>query len=260
MLDQLRNWITVENWWASFNISFAMTPLKDCCFKAFHHEGDFKGEYQEIAGLDSYVIGESSDHMIVIITDVFGYKLNNIRLIADNLNELTSFQVIIPDILQNDPVDPAGPFNREEWFGKHHPGITSPIVTEFLTKLRNEKNPKKVFGIGYCFGAKFVVEHLGNDGLFDVGAVAHPSLLTVEDIDTIANPILISTGDNDAAFEPELRTKTIETLSKKDTRFQVDIFQGATHGYAVKGDISNSLIKYAKEKTLLDQAHWFSQF
>ncbi|RCK64765.1 Protein AIM2 [Candida viswanathii] len=237
-----------------------MTGLKDCCFKKFDHEGVYKGGYQEVAGLDSYVIGEPSDNVIVILTDIYGYKFNNARLLADDLNELTNLQVIIPDILLGDPVDPVGVFKREEWFAKHHPGITSPIVTDFLTKLREEKHPKKVFGIGYCFGAKFVVQNLGNGGLLDVGAVAHPSLLTVEEIDGISNPVLISTGEADAAFGPELRTQTIESLSKSGVRFQVDIFQGATHGYAVKGDLTNPVIKYAKEKTLLDQAYWFSQF
>ncbi|EMG46530.1 AIM2 Protein AIM2 [Candida maltosa Xu316] len=239
-----------------------MATLQDCCFKKFNHDGAYNGTYQKIAGLDSYVIGDASEKVIVILTDVFGYKLNNIRLIADDLNKLTNIQVVIPDILKGDAVESLAKFNREEWFGKHHPGITSPIVNTFLTTLRkDQKDLKQVFGIGYCFGAKFVVENLGKDGLLDVGAVAHPSMLTVEDIGKIVNPILISTGENDQAFNPELRTQTIEKLSElAEVRWQVDIFKGATHGYAVKGDLTNPLIKYAKEKTLLDQAYWFKQF
>lgn len=237
--------------------------LSDCCFKAFYHEGKAEGIYKVIGGLDSYITGErfGNQRIIVIMTDIFGYKLNNVLLIADQLANSAKIQVVIPDILDGDWVVDKESYDRTTWFGSHGPEITGPRIRTYLTNLRSEKSPKDLFGIGFCFGAKFVVEHLADGGLLTAGAVAHPSLLTPEDIEKITKPILISTGDRDSSFHADLRQETLKILSeKKDLRYQFDLFQGANHGYAVRGDISIPLVKYAKEKTLVDQVYWFSQF
>lgn len=228
-----------------------------CCLEKSLHEGDERGSFYDVAGISCYSTGEEygNERVIVISTDVFGFKLKNILLIADKLAELGKSRVLIPDILNNEPV--TQPF--EKWFARHTPEITSPIFSGFLSRFRQEVSPKSLFGIGYCFGAKFVVQNLSEKGLLDAGAIAHPSLVSEEEVEGIMKPIIISAAQNDDSFPPELRHKTEEILSKRTTlKWELTSFSQVSHGYSVRGDISNLQVKYAKEKTLSDQIMFFS--
>ena len=234
-----------------------MDQLKPCCFTGFRHEGQSKGQFKTVAGLETYITGEDSENVIVILTDIFGNKLNNTLLVADQLAEGTKTQVFIPDILKGDPIVDIGKVDKAKWFADHSAEETNSIITAFLKQLHSEKSPKKVFGVGYCFGAKFAILQLAKGGYFSAAAGAHPSLVTPEDVENIERPLLISVGDEDAMFTEELRNKTLSILNKKNVWFQMDIFKNAPHGYAVRGDVSAPSVKYAKEKTVLDQVYFF---
>lgn len=234
----------------------ASLPLGPCCLKASLHEGTPKGSYSLVGGLDSYQVGREygNERVLVLLTDVFGHKFTNTLLIADSLSVLGEIQVLVPDILNNDPVDPNN-FDREKWLSAHSPEITTPIVTSFLSELK--KNTTSLFAIGYCFGARFVIRNLTSDGVLLGGAIAHPSGVSIEEVQQITKPILISSGDNDNAFNEELRNQTIHALTESKVKYQLDLFQGCDHGYAVRGDISIPQVKYAKEKTVIDQVLFF---
>ncbi|RLV95680.1 Protein AIM2 [Spathaspora sp. JA1] len=231
----------------------ASHPPAACCVVASLHEGTPIGKHVEVAGLDTYVVGES-DKIIVILTDVYGNRFNNTLLIADELSR-KGYKVLIPDILKNDPITPEHDF--AEWRANHTNEITSPIVDGFLAKLKKELNPKFLVGIGHCFGAKFVIQQLAEGKYLDAGAVAHPSFVTIEEVKDIKRPILISAAETDPIFPAELRRQTEDELLKLGVRYQLDLFSGVVHGFAVKGDVSVPLVKYAKEKVVRDQVYFF---
>lgn len=238
----------------------ASLPVSSCCLDVVYHEGTPKGSFSTIAGLHSYQVGASfgNDTVIVILTDIFGQKLVNNLLIADQLSEQFKAQVVVPDLFNGGAIEDITKFNFQEFFGQYGPHVTTKLVHDFAKQLRADLSPKKVFGVGHCFGAKYVVQQLAEGEFFDAGAVAHPTAVEIGEIEKLVNPILISTGINDMSFTPELRNQTLEVLGKKeDLRFQVDIYSGAPHGFAVKGDLSKPQVKYAKEKTLLDQVTFF---
>ncbi|WEJ96738.1 hypothetical protein PSN45_004281 [Yamadazyma tenuis] len=234
----------------------ASVGFNSCCTQVSLHEGTPAGTFTTVAGLDTYVTGEESKQILVIMTDIFGYKLNNVLLVADNLAKQGNFKVLIPDILNNDIFVEGGDIHA--WFPSHTPNTTGPIVEGFLKGLRQQQNPTFLGGIGYCFGAKYVIPYLTKDGLLDAGAVAHPSFLTLEEIEGIEKPILISTSVIDQSFTVELRRATEDILTKKEgLKWQLGIYSGCSHGYAVRGDVSIPSVKYAKEATLLDQLKFF---
>ena len=118
--------------------------------------------------------------------------------------------------------------------------------------------PTFLGGIGYCFGAKFAVQNLSTNGYLDAAAVAHPSFVSMEEVKAIKRPIIISAAETDQVFTPELRHQTEDELAKLEgVRYQVDLFSGVTHGFAVRGDIKNPIVRYAKEKVLADQLAFF---
>lgn len=235
----------------------ASNPPGACCVEKSLHDGTPKGTFSTIAGLDTYSVGEEygNENIIVIMTDVNGHKFSNVNLIADQLSTLGKYKVLIPDILKGDAIQEP----LETWIPKHVPEITTPIVNGFLTAIRKELSPKYLCGIGYCFGAKYVIQNLAKDGLLDIGAGAHPSFVTEQDVEDIEKPIIISAAQIDPIFTVELRHKTEEILTKKESvRWELDLFSNVVHGFAVKGDMSIPQVKYAKEKVIIDQLGFFA--
>ncbi|CCF57490.1 hypothetical protein KAFR_0C04990 [Kazachstania africana CBS 2517] len=241
----------------------ASNPPGKCCFEGFYHEGTAKGKHEEIFGLDTYVTGTTSpsDRVIVILTDVYGNKINNALLIADQLAR-PGYKVYIPDILFGDVVvklDGSTDFNA--WRERHSPEKTRKVVDEFMSSLKKEYNPKFIGVIGYCFGAKFAVQQINTDGGFaDVAAIAHPSFVSMEEVAAIEKPLLIAAAENDSIFPEENRHATEAKLKEIGARYQLDLFGGVQHGFAARGDVSDPVVKYAKEKALSDQIYWFDHF
>lgn len=235
----------------------ASNPPGKCCAEGNFHEGTPIGTHKELFGLPTYSVGNSSSsNIIVILTDIYGNKFNNVLLIADEISKNGDYLVLIPDILKDDPVIPGA--DLQKWLPNHTAEITAPIVDDFLQKVKQELKPKFLAGIGYCFGAKYAVQNLSSTGYLDSAAIAHPSFVSIEEVKAIKKPIIISAAETDPIFTPELRHQSEDELAKLNgVRYQVDLFSGVAHGYAVRGDIKDPLVRYAKEKTLKDQLCFF---
>lgn len=237
--------------------------LTKCCAEKFDHEGTPSGVIKAYGGLESYIAGDdkSDDKVIIFLSDIFGHKFQNNQLVADNLARVSGLKVVIPDILNNDGYDPNADYSGlGEWLKSHAPPLTEPIVEGFFTEVIAEFKPSKLFAIGYCFGAFFVLPRLKDTGVLTAGAVAHPSVRESTLYKEVRKPLLISVGSEDAACDADLRKEINDILTTNKVRFQLDVFSNAPHGYAIRGDLKVPEVKYAKEKTLLDQVHFFEAF
>lgn len=236
-----------------------------CCIEGTFHEGTPAGEHKTIFGLDTYQTGveHGKDRIIVILTDIYGNHFNNTLLVADQLAKSGKYQVLVPDILKGDPV-PETHGDLGPWLKNHTPAITKPIITSFLDQLVKEYSPKFIAGFGYCFGAKYAILEGDKNGRFDVVAIAHPSFVEIEEVQALAKPIIISAAETDPIFTTDLRHQSEIELAKlsasKGLRYQIDLYSGVAHGYAVRGDTSDPVVRYAKEKTVMDQLSFLAQF
>lgn len=238
----------------------ASNPPGKCCTLSSFHEGTPVGKHESVFGLDTYITGfeHSTSRVIVILSDIHGHRFNNTLLVADELAK-AGYRVYIPDILKNDPVGPTTDF--ASWLQKHPNEVTRPIVDGFLKSLRGEVGTSSFIGvIGYCYGAKYAIQHLAEEGLATAGAIAHPSFVTIEEVAAIKKPIVIAAAEIDPIFTTELRHQTEAKLAEINARYQLTVFSGVEHGFSIKGDTKNPLVKYAKEKTLVDQLQWFALF
>ncbi|EDO17281.1 hypothetical protein Kpol_538p41 [Vanderwaltozyma polyspora DSM 70294] len=245
----------------------ASNPPGKCCFQGFKHEGKPIGETKELYGVNTYITGQSSssDKVIVIASDVYGLKLVNTKLVADKFAN-AGYKVYIPDILFDDAIDvdvnvQDGSFDLQSWLPRHTPEATRAIFEKFLKGLTAEHSPKFLGLIGYCFGAKFAVQQINKtNGIANAIAIAHPSFVSIEEVNDIDvnKPILISAAENDEIFNEEGRHLTEAKLKENGNIYQLDLFSKTYHGYAVRGDIKVPAIKYAIEKTFLDQLYWFN--
>ena len=119
---------------------------------------------------------------------------------------------------------------------------------------------------GYCFGARYVFD-LAFDGIIKVAAVSHPSLLKVpEDLEKIKStgvPLLINSCEVDPQYPLDSQKTGDEILGAGTTsseKYERTYWPGCTHGFAVRGDISDPKVKAGKEGSFKATVEWFIRF
>ncbi len=141
----------------------------------------------------AYPKDKSTHNAILLLTDVIGHGFINAQLIADQL-AANGYLVVMPDLFHGDPVllenKPEG-FDLMEWLKGHQPERVEPVVDAVIKEMRGKMGVKRLGGVGYCFGAKYVVRNL-REGRLDVGFVAHPSFVEADELKAIKGPLSIA--------------------------------------------------------------------
>jgi dienelactone hydrolase len=66
-----------------------------------------------------------------------------------------------------------------------------PIVEATIKGMRGDLGVKRLGGVGYCFGGKYVCRWL-KEGSLDAGFTAHPSFVDAEELKGIKGPLSIA--------------------------------------------------------------------
>ncbi|KAJ5650974.1 dienelactone hydrolase [Penicillium longicatenatum] len=244
---------------------------ESCCYKGVKHEGVAKGKLSQIAGIEAYTVYpeyQSTDKAILILTDIIGHHFINIQLIAAQ-SAANGYFVVIPDLFEGEPVplNRPGEFDMEKWRAgafnpkriAHSPPNVDPIVDSCLTVLRGTFGCKTIGAVGYCFGAKYVVRFLQPSIKVDVGFMAHPTNVTEEELAAIKGPLGIAAAETDRLFSPEKCHKSELIIQQTGLPYQINLYSGVDHGFAVRGDLSKRVGKYAKETAFLQAVLWFNE-
>ncbi|KAM6496770.1 dienelactone hydrolase endo-1,3,1,4-beta-D-glucanase [Amanita muscaria] len=243
----------------------------DNCVKGVRHEGTAAGKWEKIGGVNCYVGTPEGDYakdkVVLFLPDIFGAQLINSQLLVDDFAN-NGFKTIAPDYLNGDPVspdafDPGSTFDLGKWFGNGHgPEQTRPPVDKVIKALK-EQGVTKFGATGYCFGGRYVFD-LAFDNEIQVSVVAHPSLLKVpEDLNkyysTSKAPLLINSCTVDTQFPHEAQAKADDIFGngKFAPGYKREYFDGCTHGFAVRGDLSDPKVKAGKEGSFVATVKWF---
>lgn len=105
------------------------------------------------------------------------------------------------------------------------------------------------------FTCKYVVRHY-KDGI-DAGFVAHPSFIEEAELAAITGPLSIAAAERDAIFPSEKRYKSEEILQNTKIPYQIHLYSGVEHGFAVRCDLKVKAHKFAKEQAFLQAVAWF---
>ncbi|KAF2101625.1 dienelactone hydrolase family protein [Rhizodiscina lignyota] len=241
----------------------ASNPPGRCCTIGVKHEGEAVGEMGKIGDFEtyfSYPEDKSTTNAILLVTDVLGHGFINAQLIADQF-AANGYFVVMPDLFYGDAI----PLNRPEgfdimkWMKPHGPDSVDPIIAKSLEEMRGKYGCKNIGGVGYCFGAKYVVRFL-KKGKIDVGYSAHPSFVTADELKAIEGPFAITAAETDHIFPAEKRHESEVILKDTKLPYQIFLFSGVEHGFAVRSDITQRHIKLAKEQAFLQAVHWFDEF
>ncbi|KAL2819220.1 Alpha/Beta hydrolase protein [Aspergillus granulosus] len=248
----------------------ASYPPKPCCFHGVKHNGDPTGDFITIDDVEVYIKipeGRPVEKGIILVTDILGHRFNNVQLIADQF-AANGYLVLVPDLFYGDPVplDGFSGIDLQKWLAggysqkkiAHTPPVIDPILEKCITEMRTKYNIKKIGAVGYCFGAKYVVRFLKPDqSKVDVGFVAHPSLVEKQELEAIKGPLAIAAAEKDNIFPVEKRQESEQVLESLALPYFLTLYGGVEHGFAVRGDMSDLRVRFAKENAFVQALQWF---
>ncbi|KAE9986837.1 hypothetical protein EG328_004556 [Venturia inaequalis] len=241
-------------------------PPQQCCTIGVKHEGEATGTIQDIAGISTYIALPPSNSnaptiAILLLTDIFGHQFPNNQLIADQY-ALNGYLTLMPDLFHGDaiPIHRPADFDMDSWRKKHAFEHVDPIVRAMIGELKGPLKARRIGGVGYCFGAKFVTRFLTGEGGLEAGFVAHPSWVTAREVGGIEGPLCIAAAEIDGVFPPEKRHETEVILKESGYPYQITLYSGVSHGFAVRGDLSNRQVLFAKEQAFYQAIAWFDEY
>ncbi|KAI3324438.1 dienelactone hydrolase [Xylariaceae sp. AK1471] len=248
----------------------ASHPPGQCCTVGVKHDGSPTGSDIKVGKYAAYQATPDQskahkDAAILIIPDIIGIWQNS-KLIADQF-AANGYLTLIMDVFNGDPVslNPPEGFDLFGWLEKgtggnnpHTKEYVDPIVVEAINFLKTEKGVKKLGAVGYCFGAKYVARHFENG--INAGYMAHPSFVDEDEFRSFKAPLSISAAETDTIFPAEKRYRSEEILKEGGQPYQINLFSGVVHGFAVRGDISKKDQKFAKEQAFYQAVQWFDNY
>lgn len=245
----------------------ASNPPGKCCTVGVKHDGVPAGKTIKVGQYNTYVAepkGKKHDGVALLyLHDIFGIWQNS-QLMADQFAE-NGYHTIIIDLFNGDKF--LGPVPSEDimrWLAEgtngDNPHTTEAVdrVVEVGLNYLKEQGFTKIGALGYCFGAKYVVRHY-KDGI-NVGYIAHPSFVEEDELAAITGPLSIAAAETDAIFPAEMRHKSEGILLKSGQPYQINLYSGVSHGFAVRGDMSVKVQKYAKEQAFYQAVAWFDEY
>lgn len=236
------------------------------------HEGTPQGTVEKVAGTSTYVAPSpksTTNQTVVILTDVFGYELPNVRLVADEYSR-AGFNVLVPDILHGNNMGFESLSNVKSlpemfeilgpWLQNHGQDTVLPILDALFAELRSKK--QKIGLVGFCFGGRESFYYAATDKV-DAVCTMHPSLINLpDDAEKVRKPISIHVAASDELYNAEKSKEAAEIFEKNKVPYENRIYtgEGVGHGFGVRADLSKPSAKRAKEEAFSATVAWFEKF
>jgi dienelactone hydrolase len=138
--------------------------------------------------------------------------------------------------------------------------VTDPIIATAIKYIRTKLGVSRIVATGYCFGGRYAFRFVDAGKGVSVAYAAHPSLLESSEIQAIDGPVSVAAADNDSLFTAALRNEMEALLVKIPQPYQVSLYSGTEHGFAVRANLSDPEQKFAKEEAFLQAVRWFDHF
>ncbi|KAK5116368.1 hypothetical protein LTR62_007915 [Meristemomyces frigidus] len=232
-------------------------PSGECCLQGTIHEGEPRGRIESIADMETYVVEPPKDkangHVLLYYPDVYGHFVNGFLVMDGFAN--AGYTVLGPDYFRGDPVQKSRKFRGdpdfdfEAWLAKHMK-FSDPAVPRWNAEVKAKYGGggKKFACVGYC--------DLAKDGICTAGAFAHPAFLKESHFHNLEKPLFLSCAEIDHTFPNEYRNRAVDIMQAEKKHFQVQLFQGVEHGFALRGDPTNAYERYTKEQSLQGIVGW----
>lgn len=210
---------------------------------------------------------------------------------APNSVDMTDVKQLEPSYLEQIKFKTAETlkmFVIDMWLARHTPEKVMPILHKVIEGAKEEfadaiANGGGIYGVGYCFGAKYILtlaaDHPENAGveqakanapkdeeqgskpkmapLIKVGAIAHGTMITVEDFEAVKSPVyVVAVKDDPLMSEEDVLTPGLRALEKNKVEHDTQTFPDVPHGFAVLGDYEDPKIKQSQEQAFGQMLGW----
>lgn len=254
------------------------------------------GETRKLGGIDTYISKPSEyphapARLLLFLTGATGIQSTNNQIQADRF-AAEGFVVVMPDLFNGDSftnttaapeenlslldqiklkaVEAAKSFMIDMWTARHTEEKVLPILNKVVDACKEEfadaiSHGSGIYSVGYCFGGRYVIllaaEQTEAPGaatgpLIKVGALAHPSMVAMNDFVRVKAPLSLVCVEHDPMFTDEVRTAMEDHLSKNNLEHEVQVYPGVPHGFAVVGEYENINIKNAQETAYEQMLKW----
>lgn len=177
----------------------------------------------------------------------------------------------------------AKSFMLDMWLARQTVEKVLPILQKVVEGAKEEfadavANGGGVYGVGYCFGGKYICllaselpdsaahgqanpkdEEAGmakTTPLIKAGALAHGTMVTKEDIEGIRSPVTMACVQNDQLFPDDVREAGKKYLEKQKIDHEIRVYDGVPHGFAVVGEYNEIKIQEAQTEAFEQMVGW----
>ncbi|KAI9848446.1 MAG: hypothetical protein M1837_000241 [Sclerophora amabilis] len=202
---------------------------------------------------------------------------------SDNENQV--YQEDNPSLIEQFKMraaETAKSFVIDMWLARQTPAKVLPIIHRVIEATKEEfadaaANGGGVYAVGYCFGAKYVLTLAGdhpdtvlwgqapkdeeegvvkNGPVIKAGAIAHGTLVTIEDMTALKAPVSMACVENDQVFSDEVREEGRKHLETNNVEHEIKVYPEVPHGFAVVGDYKEPAIQEAQRLAFDQMLSW----
>ncbi|KAH7877336.1 uncharacterized protein C8R40DRAFT_1159771 [Lentinula edodes] len=217
------------------------------CIKGVKHDGTPEGKWETINGVECYQKDKLPNAQVrpLIFSNVL-YTNPSIQLLVDGFAK-NGFKTVAPDFFEKDRV-PFDPFDSES----PRTPIARPLLDKVIAALKGQ-GVTAFAATGYCYGGRLVFD-LAFENITSASIANHPSHLKSPDdlekyFSTSHVPLLLNTCTVNEQFPlpAQSQADVLFGEGKFTPGYKREYFDGCTHGFAVRGDLSIPQVKAGKE-------------
>jgi dienelactone hydrolase len=145
--------------------------------------------------------------------------------------------------------------NGRNGSGPHTPTEIDPIIGEAVSYMKTDLGVERIGAVGFSFGSKYVVRHLGRG--IQVAYVGYPSFVDDEELTAVGGPLSIAAAETETIFSLDKRIRAEEILRQNGNVYQINLFSGVSHGFAVTCDLENRRERFGKEQAFKQAVEFF---
>ena len=249
-------------------------PSGECCLTGHLHTGKPLGKFEQIDNITTYIshppASKANGHILLYYADVFGMFTNGL-LVMDSFAD-AGYLVVGLDYFNGDPVylhrengkwtDTTQTF--DQWKDKYT-AVAEEYIPRWIEAIKKQfgKEDTKYACVGYCFGAPYVCESLapsksnGGKPICTAGAFAHPAFLKEHHFRELQNPLFLSCAETDHTFGTADRNRAIDMMIEDKKKYQLQLFSGVAHGFALRCNLADPYEREVKEQSLRGIVEWF---
>lgn len=178
----------------------------------------------------------------------------------------------------------AKSFTIDMWLARHTQEKVLPILKKVITSVKEEfadafANGGGIYGVGYCFGAKYVLllgaemhadvaaghrppEAEAEEGMvkqapqIKCAAIAHGTQISKEDLAGVSVPTCIVAVQDDPLFPEDVRNAGLEAMKSKGLEYECKVYPDVPHGFAVSGDYADGKIVEKQKEAFQQMLAW----